>query len=126
MSSTEPPRRVRITHPRTDAVRKAPPRPASREINEQTSLGEVYMSSLIRAQRRLALVVCAIVAIVLFGIAMLGGLAPSFAGQRLFGLPVPWLLLGVLIYPVLIALALYTVRQAERNERAFSDLVRRR
>lgn len=84
------------------------------------------MSSLIRAQRRLALLVCAIVAVVLFGIALLGGLASSFTRMRLFGIPVPWLLLGVLIYPVLITLAWYTVRQAERNERAFSELVRRR
>jgi hypothetical protein len=34
--------------------------------------------------------------------------------------------LGVLIYPALILLGWYTVRSAERNERAFTELVRRR
>jgi hypothetical protein len=125
MNGLEPPRRTRITHPRTDAVRRAPVRPASREIDEQTGLGEVYMSSLIRAQRRLGFVVCATVAVLLFGTALLGALSPRFVSARVLGMPLPWLLLGIVIYPVLIALARYTTRQAERNERAFSDLMRR-
>lgn len=126
MSQPASQRRARITHPRTEAVRPAPARPTAREIDEQTPLGEVYMSSLIRSQRRLGVVVCAVVAIVLVGIALLGALAPAFARLHLFGIPVPWLVLGLFIYPVLIGLAAFTVRQAERNERAFSELVRGR
>jgi hypothetical protein len=121
-----PGRRVRVTHPRTDAVRRSAPRTPSREIDEQTPLGEVYMSSLIRSQGRLGAVVCLGVAVLLVGTAMLGALVPAFARWRLFGVPLPWLVLGVLVYPLLIALAAYTVRQADHNERAFSDLVRRR
>lgn len=104
----------------------APARPTAREIDEQTPLGEVYMSSLIRSQRRLGVVVCAVVATVLVGIALLGALAPEFARLHLFGVPLPWLVLGLFVYPVLIGLAAFTVRQAERNERAFSALVRGR
>lgn len=126
MTTSQPIRRVRVTHPRTDAVRVVSVRPATREIDEQTQLGEVYMSSLIRSQRRLAVTVCILIAVLLVGVAMLGAVAPGFGALRLLGVPLPWLVLGVLVYPVLIGLAAYLVRQSERNERAFSALVRRR
>ena len=122
---TGPVKRVRITHPRTEAARRGPARPPSREIDEQTELGEIYMRSLIRSQRRLALAVCGAIGVVLTGIALAGAVFPRFGTSRLFGLPLPWVLLGVLVYPVLIALAAYAVRQSERNERAFTQLVRR-
>jgi hypothetical protein len=124
--STPPVRRVRITHPRTEAFRVGSARPAAREIDEQTRLGEIYMSSLIRSQGRLAVIVCTVIGTLLVGVALLGAVAPGFARVRVLGVPLPWLVLGVVVYPVLIALAAYTVRQSERNERAFSALVRRR
>ncbi len=122
----EPAPRVRITHQRTDAVRRAPHRPPAREIDEQTRLGDVYMFSLIRSQRRLAVTVCAGIALLLVGTALLGARAHAFAAFHVFGVPLPWLVLGVLVYPALIALGWYTVRSAERTERDFLELVRRR
>ena len=126
MTTPPPPERVRITHQRTDAVRRAPHRPPAREIDEQTGLGDVYMLSLIRSQRRLAITVCIAIAVLLVGTALLGAFADRFVSARLLGIPAPWLVLGALIYPALIALGWYTVRSAERTERAFLDLVRRR
>lgn len=126
MSGPLPAKRVRITHPRTEATRRAPVRPPSREIDEQTALGEVYMSSLIRSQRRLAVAVCTAIAVLLGGVAFAGALFPRFATIGVAGIPLPWVLLGAGVYPVLIGLAAYVVRQAERNERAFTDLVRKR
>jgi hypothetical protein len=123
--TSEPLRRVRITHPRTEAARRAPMRPALREIEEQTALGEVYMSSLIRSQRRLGVIVCGLVAVLLGGIAVFGAFATKLDRMHVLGLPVPWLVLAVGVYPVLIAIAMYTVRQAERNERGFIEIVRR-
>ena len=117
--------RVRITHPRTDGVRRHPERPPVREIDEQTHLGELYMSSLIRSQRRLALTVCAAIAVLLGGIALVGAYSKDFVAARLLGIPVPWLVLGLFVYPALIGLGWYTVRSAERTERDFLDLVRR-
>jgi hypothetical protein len=122
----QPARRERITHPRTDAVRRVPTRPPSHEIDEQTQLGEVYMDSLIRSQRRLAILVCFAISALLVGTALLGAFAPRFARLHLLGMPLPWVVLGILVYPALIALAAYTVRHAERNERAFTELVRHR
>jgi hypothetical protein len=123
---SEPARRVRITHPRTEAARRAPSRAPSREIDEQTALGDLYMRSLIRSQRRLAIAVCGAIGLLLAAVAFAGALVPRFATIHALGIPLPWLLLGVLVYPVLIGLAAYTVRQSERNERAFTELVRKR
>jgi len=120
------PERVRITHPRTESVRIAPQRPVITEIDEQTRLGDVYLTSLIRSQRRLALRVCAAVAVLLGGLALLGGFVAGFARTHVFGIPLPWLTLGLLVYPALIWLGAMAVRGAERNESAFYDLVRRR
>jgi hypothetical protein len=123
---TERPPRVRVTHPRTDAVRRAPLRPPAREIDEQTRLGDLYMLSLIRSQRRLAITVCIGIALLLVGTALLGAYAHSFVAFRVLGVPLPWLVLGLLVYPALIGLGWYTVRSAERTERDFLELVRRR
>ena len=122
---SHPPRRVRITHPRADAARRVPARPAIREIDEQTQVGEVYMRSLVRSQRRLALLICSLTALLLAGTALLGAVAPGFARLHVLGISLPWLVLGVLVYPVLIVLAIYTVRHAEHNERDFTHIVQR-
>jgi hypothetical protein len=117
---------VRITHPRTDGVRRHPERAPVREIDEQTELGELYVDSLMRSQRRLALVTCAGVAVLLGGTALVGAYAASYVRARVLGIAVPWLVLGLLVYPVLIGLGWWAVRSAERTERAFLELLRRR
>jgi hypothetical protein len=126
MTETELPRRTRIVHPRTDAPRRTAPRPVIREIDEQTQLGEVYTRALVRSQLRLALLVCFTLAVLLGGTAFLLAVEPALNHWALFGIPVPWVALGALAYPPLIALAAFTVRQAERNEKDFAALVRRR
>ena len=119
-------RRVRVTHPRTEAGRRAPARAAVREIEEQTDLGSVFITSLLRTQRRSAAVVCAVVATLLAAIALGGAVAPSLSGRRVLGLPLPWLVLGLAVYPALIGIGWWAVRAAERHERDFAELVRRR
>jgi hypothetical protein len=42
---------------------------------------------------------------------------------QLLGLPLPWWLLGVLVYPTLLVLGWAYVRRAERNERDFAELM---
>ena len=118
--------RVRVAHPRTDASRPGPRRPVAWEIGEQTRVGDVYMASLMRVQRRLAVTVCATVTLLLVGIAIAGAYAPQFVRIKVLGIALPWLVLGLLIYPVLIALAWFTIRATERAEHDFLDLVRRR
>jgi hypothetical protein len=118
-------RRVVVTSPRTRAGQRPRRYAVSREIDEQTQLGEVYMRSLIRAQLRLGLLICAGLGVLLGGLPLLFALVPSLRAVRVLGLGLPWLLLGIVVYPLLVAGAVFYVRQADRNERHFADLVER-
>ncbi|MCT9929312.1 hypothetical protein N5079_03665 [Planotetraspora sp. A-T 1434] len=122
---TGKPRRVVVTSPRTAAARR-PRHPLTREIDEQTRLGEVYMRSLVRTQFRLGLFVCTVLACVVGGLPLLFLLVPELRGMLLLGVPLPWVVLAGLIYPAFVVGAWLYVRQAERNERDFADLVERR
>lgn len=118
--NTELPRRVRVTSPRTSRPRATS---VASEIDAQTAVGEIYMRSLMRVQLRLALTVTLVLALTLGMLPLLFELAPSVRRATLFGVPLPWLLLGFVVYPFLFALAWFYVRRAERNESAFNDLV---
>ena len=117
-------RRVAVTSPRTGAARRRH-NPGTREIDEQTRLGEVYMRSLVRTQLRLSLFVCALLALLVGGIPLVL-LVPPVREARVLGLPLPWLLLACAVYPVFAGIGWWYVRQAERNERDFAELVERR
>ncbi|MFJ2030076.1 hypothetical protein [Streptosporangium sp. NPDC087985] len=121
---TDRPRREVVTSPRTTATRH-PRYPVTREIDEQTRLGEVYMGSLIRTQFRLALFVCTVLGCVVGGLPVLFLLVPELREVGLLGIPLPWVVLAGLIYPAFVIGAWLYVRQAERNERHFSELVDR-
>jgi hypothetical protein len=118
-------RRVVVSSPRIHGVRRSRGYAVRREIDEQTQLGEVFMRSLMRAQLRLALLICAGLALLLGGLPLLFAAFPTLRRLDVFGLELPWLALGVLVYPLLVAGAGFYVRQAERNERDFADLVDR-
>ena len=60
------------------------------------------------------------------GLPLLFALVPAVTEARVLGLPLPWLLLGVLAYPMLWLAAWYYVRHAERNESEFADVLHRR
>jgi hypothetical protein len=93
------------------------------EIDAQTQLGQVYMASLMRSQLRLGLGVVVTLVVALGGLPLLFTLFPATRRVDVLGVPLPWLLLGGLVYPFLIGLGWFYVRRAERNERAFHDLV---
>ena len=122
--SAASPRRVVVTSPRMRASLRQH-QYAAHEIGEQTPLGQVYMGSLIRAQLRLAVLVLGVVGALLLGLPLLFATVPELGTVRPLGLPLPWLLLGIVVHPALIAAAWFFVRQAERNERDFAELVER-
>jgi len=99
---------------------------ARREIDEQTGVGEVYMRSLLRAQLRLGLSLLAVVAIGLGALPLLFAVEPRLSAVRVASVPLPWLLVGVSIYPLLVLAGWWHVRAAERLERDFADIVERR
>jgi len=123
---TGPPKRVRVTSPRIGAPRREPVRPRAAEIDEQTRLGELYMATLIRAQWRLSVSVLASATMMIGGLPLLFLLVPATRTLSIGPVPLPWLILGVLIYPAVWAAGRYYVRQSEQIERDFTELVAQR
>jgi hypothetical protein len=113
------PERVRVTGP----PRRRTPVARTTDIDDETRLGGVYMGSLLREQLRLALGILAVLALTVGLLPLLFHLLPGLAGVQVLGVPVGWLLLGVLVYPSLLLLGVVYVRRAERNERDFAELV---
>ncbi len=120
-----PAKRVTVTHPRTAAARSAPRRGVRRDVRDQTELGVTMMTSLRRAQLRLALIVGLGVAVVVGVIPLVFLAFPTVREARVGGLAVGWVLLGVLVFPAICGAAWVYVRAAERNEAEFVDLVER-
>ena len=119
-----PPVRVRVTSSRR-AARAPVRRPLEAELDEQTELGEVYLRGLMRTQLRLAATIIA------FGVAGLGGLpllfalVPATRDLRPFGMPVAWILVAILVYPLTVVVAASYVRRATRVEDTFTEIVKR-
>lgn len=76
----------------------------TQEIDDQTAVGDVYMRSLIRTQLRLAVTVLAVLAVTFGSVPLLFYALPGSRTALVFGVPLPWVLLGALVYPALIAL----------------------
>ncbi len=125
MTDEPPPKRVVVTSPRTAAARRPPGRSALQALDEQDRVGELLVRSLVRAQLLLALKLLTVLAVLIGGLPLMFALAPGTRDVVVLGLPLPWLVLGVLVYPALVLGGLVHLRLAERHERDFTDLVER-
>jgi hypothetical protein len=124
--STRPAQRVRVTSPRMGASPRPAERSATWEIDEQTDVGEVYMTALLRSQLLPGLALLAVVLLGLGGLPVLFILLPEVADYPVGPVNVAWLILGVGIFPALFAAAWWHVRTVERVERDFTEILRRR
>lgn len=116
------PARVRVTAPRT-ASEPGATYPVAREMAEQSDVGDLFVRSLMRSQLRLAVVVASGFLVILVGIPVLLNVFPGINTWTIATVPVPWLLLGLGIYPLVIACAVLYIRSAERIDQRFRDLV---
>jgi uncharacterized membrane protein (DUF485 family) len=127
MAAEQPAQRVRVVLADVARARSAEPtEPARVELEEQSPIGEVLVRGLVRAQLAAALRLATVVAVALGGLPLLFAFAPALARFRLFGVALPWLLLGVVAYPLLFVIGAAYVHLAERNEQEFTDLIERR
>jgi hypothetical protein len=94
-----------------------------RELEEQTPVGEIFLGALLRRQLLLSLRVAATLVAVLGAQPLVAWLWPAYGALRVFSIPLPWLVLGVGSYPLMIALGLYYVRHAETIDDEFSELL---
>ncbi|GAB6900244.1 hypothetical protein [Kineosporia succinea] len=101
-------------------------RTATREIDEQTEVGEVYLKALMRSQLRPALTALGPVLLGLGGLPVLFLLLPEVAGYPVGPVTVAWLVLGVMVFPLLFVAARWYVHAVERAERDFTEILRRR
>lgn len=115
------PRRVRIV-----LAERRPTRRVHRtraDVEEQTHVGELLLRQLVREQLNLAVRLGLFTLAVLFAIPAAFALVPSLRTLDVYGLRLPWLVLGVMIYPFLLGIAWIFNRGAERNEQEFAEMV---
>ncbi len=116
-----PPARVRVVlaegrGPRALVRTKA-------EVQEQTEVGEVLLRGLVRAQLALSLRMAGLVVVPLLTLPLLFALLPRLGEISVFGLRLPWLVLGLLVYPCLLIIGWAYVRLADRTEQDFADII---
>jgi hypothetical protein len=111
-------RRVVVTSPQT-RVALARRRLGHTALPPHLAPGDLERARRIhREQLRWALVAVALLCAVIVGIPLLLAAFPGLDDVRVFGVPLSWLAVGVLPYPLLIALSRWQLRRAERIERA--------
>ncbi|GAA0940411.1 hypothetical protein [Pseudonocardia zijingensis] len=106
---TSPQTRVALARGRT-GVRAAPPHLAPADAERARRIH--------RRQLRYALTVLALLGALLLGLPLLLAGAPALDTVRVAGIPVSWLAVGVLPFPLMALLAGWQLRKAERAERA--------
>ena len=114
-------RRVRVVL----AERKGVARPVRTvvDIQEGTGVGELLRSNLIQSQLAVALRFAVGAGLALGLLPLLFAMFPEIGLIDVFGLRLPWLLLGFLVYPFLLGLGWWHTRTAERVEQEFADHV---
>jgi len=114
--------RVRVTSPLTTAPTHVR-RTVQQEIDESTGIGEVYIRSLVRSQLRAALTVVTTLMLTIGSLPVVFWLLEDLNTLRIRGIPLPWIVLAVGVYPGLFLLGWLYVRQAEKAERDFAALL---
>ena len=94
-----------------------------KEVQEGTAVGELLRRDLIRSQLKVTLRFALVTLLVLGLLPAVFALLPVAGQARLFGIGLPWVVLGVLMYPFLVLVAWTYTRTAERVEQNFADHV---
>lgn len=109
------PQRVRVQAPQDAGLTAPAPAP-------QLSAESFYVRQLIRSQFRLALSVASGLLIMLVGMSAVLAFWPMLSTVTLLLIPLPWWILGVGVYPLIIVAGLLFNRSAARNERRYRSI----
>jgi hypothetical protein len=93
------------------------------DVQEGTGVGELLRTNLIGSQLAVALRFAVGAGLALGLLPLLFAILPDIGRIEVIGIRLPWLLLGFLVYPFLVGLALWHTRTAERVEQNFADHV---
>jgi hypothetical protein len=105
------------------AIERDVPGGELRDLEEQTPVGEIFLGALMRRQLALSLRVAATLVVALGAQPLVAWLWPAYGAIRVSSIPLPWLVLGVGSYPLMIAIGLYYVRHAETIDDEFAELL---
>ncbi|GAA1498607.1 hypothetical protein [Paeniglutamicibacter kerguelensis] len=108
--------RVRVSAP-AGSMPGIPHRP------EPDAADAFYVRSLIRSQLRLAVSVALGFLLLLVGLAVMVTAWPQIHDIRLATIPLPWWLLGVAVYPLILLSAFLFNKAAARNEARYRSIV---
>ncbi|MCY9785962.1 hypothetical protein KIK06_18900 [Nocardiopsis sp. EMB25] len=114
-------RREKLTSPQTRVALARGNRPVQHLLPLPEPVDTERARRLFGAQRRIAARTVALLSVLLFGMSGVFALFPALGRVRWAELPVSWLLLTVVVYPLLFGLALWHVRSAERAEERDAD-----
>lgn len=93
-------------------------------MRDLDDVGELLSTNLIKSQLGLAVRFGAVAAIVLGLLPVAFAAFPSLARVEILGIRLPWLALGILSYPLLVALGWLYTRATERLELSFTEHLR--
>ncbi|KJF21258.1 hypothetical protein CJ178_26990 [Rhodococcus sp. ACPA4] len=117
---TDPPARQRVVLAQRHGARIVRTRV---EVQEQTEVGDAMIRGLVRAQLGLAIRLAVVVAGSLCAIPLSTMLFPALSDYSVWGIRLPWLVMGGAVLPLLLITGWVFVRRAERNEQDFTNLV---
>jgi hypothetical protein len=95
------------------------------DLQSGNRYGEVLIAGLIRAQLGLTLGFLALTVAVIGSLPLVATLVPSVDHDAVLGLPIPLIVLGAAIYPILVIFGWTYVHLSDRLERRFADLLNR-
>lgn len=110
-------RRVKVTSPQTRIALARRHRSEAHLLPLPAPADIAAARALHSAQRRIAIRTMLLLASVIFGLSGLIATAPGLDQVQVLGIPVSWLLVAVITYPLLLSIAIFHVRAAERAER---------
>jgi len=92
-------------------------------IQESSGVGELLRTNLIGSQLAIALRFAIGAGLTLGLLPLLFAMVPELGRVEVLGIRLPWLLLGVLVYPFLFGLGWWHTRTAEHLEQNFAETV---
>lgn len=117
--TSPPPKRVRVVLAERKRARRVVRTLA--EVEEQTGHGKELIHQLIKDQLTASVCLGLFVAVTIGALPLVFLYAPALGDLSLLGFRLPWIVLGVAVYPFMFGVGWLYVRFADRNEQTFID-----
>ncbi|WP_086818576.1 hypothetical protein [Allokutzneria sp. NRRL B-24872] len=96
-------------------------RPMAQLEGQDTPIAESVVKELVRRQLKIAISLAGLVLALYAGLPVLFVMVPEIGEAVIFGIRLPWLLVGGLAYPFMVVVGMFFNRAVERNEAKFAN-----